>query len=274
MHLHLGQKAWSIWFSHEVSRFQLFLLEHSLCSRNSHRIKGEEERKKTRGKFDENFTKTYQIVLHFSPKLSIHRHFNAIVGASGQILLRTVGRAEHICCFCNTDFFIYFNKINWVFWLLRAPCGKGIVAVACLTWGFTDWGHWYLSSTIIIPGLYLPFPTTHPVIFFFKISKTQKRLCTKDSLLHPETHTSPQELKHLMEWWRLIDSSFNIWVKKIPYNSLLGSFSTFFFICLFVLSFLFFFFMLGKSGPWSAYPVRCREFSLMCAEVQWQTLTT
>lgn len=33
-------------------------------------------------------------------------------------------------------------------------------------------------------------------------------------------------------------------------------------------------FMLGRSGPWSVYPMRWREFSLLCAEVQWQTLNT
>lgn len=96
MHLHLCQKAWSIWFSHKVSRFQVIFVGTFTLFQKQPQHKGRGgKKKKTGGKFEENFTKTYQVIFHLSPKLSIHRHFNAIVGASGQTLLRIVGKADH-----------------------------------------------------------------------------------------------------------------------------------------------------------------------------------
>lgn len=165
-------------------------MEHSLCSRKSLSIKGEEERKKTRGKFDENFTKTYQIVFHFSPKLSIHRHFSAIVGASGQILSRTVGRAEHICCFCNTDFFICFNQINWFFGFSELPVERALSQLPALPEALltedTD------TCQALLLSLGCTFHSPPPILLFsFSKSVKLKKDCAQRIPCSTQKHTHP-----------------------------------------------------------------------------------
>lgn len=136
------------------------------------------------------------------------------------------------------------------------------------------------TCQVLISSLGCTFHSPPPTLlfYFFKFSKTQKRLRTKYSLLHPETHTPPRELKHLVEiGYKLIQCRS----EENNLKFLVGYFYLFFFPQFFLFCFLvwgfflvFFFFMLGKSGPSSVYSMRCREFSLICAEVQWQTLTT
>lgn len=207
---------------------------------------------------------------------------------SGQTVLRTVGQADH-CWTASAvsvtliSSFAVIKSIGF-FGFSKLPVERALLQLPALPEALlTEYTGTCQALTSSLGSTFHSPPPT-PLFFFFKISETQKRLCTKDSLLHPETHTSPEELKYSMQWWRLITIQCRSQENTLEFFVGLFSplfISTFLFVCFYwgfrrfwCFGFFFSFFMLGKKGPWSAYPVRCGEFSLMCAEVQWQTLTT
>lgn len=175
--VHLCQKAWSIWFSHEVSRFQSFLLEHSLSSRNSLSIKGKEKKKRQEEnlrKILPKHTRSFSIFPQNYPQ-AFQCNCRSVCPDRFEDSGKSWSLLNSICCFCNIDFFFASIKSIGFFGFSKSQKSS--------LWK----GHWHsclpqlrlylteyrgtcqvLTSSDILPGLYLPFPTTHPLIFLFQ----------------------------------------------------------------------------------------------------------
>lgn len=101
---------------------------------------------------------------------------------SGQPIFRTVGKAAHCCTASPISLTLIssFALIKSIAFFLASPTQRALLQFPTLCGALlTECS--YLSSTNILPGHALPLPPLpNPVIFFFKISKTQKSLCTQE----------------------------------------------------------------------------------------------
>lgn len=130
MHLHLCQKGWSICFSHEVSRFQSFLSFWNIhyLPENSLSIKGGKKKKGKRkiwGKFYLNIPSSFPSFPEVFHSQAFQCNCRSVWADHFEDNGKSWSLLNSICCFCNTDFFICFDQINWGFWPSLSSLLKG-----------------------------------------------------------------------------------------------------------------------------------------------------
>lgn len=207
--------------------------------------KGRGRKRKDKRKIWGKFYQNIKVVFHLSPKLSIHRHFNAIVGASGQTVLRTVGKADH-CWAASAVVFLMSSfaliKSIGFFGFSKLPVEKALKQLPALPEALLTE---YTGQCVLISSLGCTFHSPPPTLLFSfsKLVKLRKD-CAQRIPCSTQKHTHHH--RNSSTWW-----SDGNWLQT---NSMQQSrkylripcwvfFLLFFPIfCLFLLFWLFFFF--------------------------------
>lgn len=105
------------------------ILEHSLSSRKQPQHKGRKKKKKGKrkiwGKFYLNIPSSFPSFPEVFHSQAFQCNCRSVWADHFEDNGKSWSLLNSICCFCNTDFFICFDQINWGFWPSLSSLLKG-----------------------------------------------------------------------------------------------------------------------------------------------------